>query len=92
MNPLYDALNGAEMAPAGAPASPMNNVPPTDFMGAMRQLQANTGAMLKQAGYDVPGNLTGNPQATVMHLLKSGQIGGAAMQRIRPLLGMLGVR
>ena len=92
MNPLFASLNGTKTGPVSVPDHQNSNAAPIDFASAMGQLQANTGEMLKQAGYSVPGNLAGNPQATVMHLLRSGQIGGAAMQRIRPLLGMLGIR
>ena len=56
---------------------------------AMRQLQANPAQMIKQAGYNVPDEIANNPQAAVMHMIQSGQIGGPMMRRIQPMLNML---
>lgn len=88
MNPLFQALGGARTAPAG-----QTGISPGGGMDErMSQIMANPAGMLRQAGYSVPEEISGNPQATVMHLLRTGQIGGAAMQRIQPILNMLGVR
>lgn len=58
---------------------------------AMQQLRANPMQMLKNAGYQVPDEIAGDPRAVVMHLIQSGQVGGAVMQRIQPFLnGMMG--
>lgn len=56
---------------------------------AMAQLQANPAQMIRQRGFSVPDEIAGNPQATVMHLIQSGQVGGPVMQRIQPMLNML---
>jgi hypothetical protein len=40
----------------------------------------------RKAGYNIPENLAGNPQAMVMHLIQSGQVGGPMMQRILPMM------
>jgi len=57
----------------------------------MQQLQQDPVGMAKQAGYNIPPNLAGNPQAMVQHLIQSGQVGGQklqqAMQMIRQMTG-----
>ena len=57
----------------------------------MQQIQQDPVGMAKQAGYNIPQNLAGNPQAMVQHLIQSGQVGGPklqqAMQMIRQLTG-----
>lgn len=57
----------------------------------LQQLQNDPVGMAKQAGYNIPQNLAGNPQAMVQHLIQTGQIGGPklqqAMQMIRQLTG-----
>lgn len=77
-NPLYNELN--------------KNKPMTK-QDAMRELKAHPAQIIKQAGFNVPDDIAGNPQATVMHLIQSGQVGGPMMQRIQPLLSrMMGRR
>ena len=57
----------------------------------VQQIQKDPIGMAKQAGYNIPDNLAGNPQAMVQHLINSGQIGGPklqqAMQMIRNMTG-----
>lgn len=57
----------------------------------LQQLQNDPVGMAKQAGYNIPPNLAGNPQAMVQHLIQSGQVGGQklqqAMQMIRQMTG-----
>ena len=94
MNP-FQAIMGAmgrQMPQNTAPAQSMNNGQGQDWNAMMWQLQADPGGMLRNAGYNVPDELLGNPQATVMHLLQSGQISNPMMQRIQPLLSRMGVR
>lgn len=74
-NPLFNLLTGGQQQQT--------------FMDMMSQLRANPAQMIRNAGYNVPDEIIGNPQATVMHLIQSGQVGGAAMQRIQPMLNML---
>lgn len=74
-NPLFNLLTGGQQQQT-----------PMDMMS---QLRANPAQMIRNAGYNVPDEIIGNPQATVMHLLQTGQVGGAAMQRIQPMLNML---
>ena len=98
-NPLFDAISGRS-APerddpsrhtpttTNAPVTPPN-APQMTMQDAMRQLQANPAQMIKQAGYNVPDEIANNPQAAVMHMIQSGQIGGPMMRRIQPMLNML---
>lgn len=87
-NTLFGTKQGAEYA------SPMqtNNNNGQDWNALMGQLQANPAEMIRKAGYNVPDELSGNPQASVMHLLRTGQIGGPMMQRIMPMLNRMGVK
>ena len=55
----------------------------------LQQLKSDPIGMGKQRGYQIPDNLAGNPQAMVMHLIQSGQVGGPAMQRIMPMIQKL---
>ena len=55
----------------------------------LRQLQQDPVGMARQAGYNIPQNLAGNPQAMVQHLIQSGQVGGPALQRIMPMMQKL---
>ena len=55
----------------------------------LRQLQQDPIGMAKQAGYNIPPNLAGNPQAMVQHLIQTGQIGGPMMQKIMPMMQRL---
>lgn len=98
-NPLFDAISGRSAperndpshhtpATPNAPVTP-SNVPQMTMQDAMRQLQANPAQMIKQAGYNVPDEIANNPQAAVMHMIQSGQIGGPMMRRIQPMLNML---
>lgn len=70
---LFDKLNGQQ----------------PNMQEQLRQLQQNPGAMARQAGYNIPENLYGNPQAMVQHLIQTGQVGGPMMQRIMPMMQKL---
>lgn len=93
MNPLFGMLNGRpEKAPETAPEAPANRQPQMDWNTAMRQIQANPAGMLKQAGYNVPESAGNDPQKMVMHLIRSGQVGGPMMRMIQPMLARMGVK
>lgn len=93
MNPLFGMLNGqAQMPQEGASENPANNQPTADWNAAMGQLKANPAGLLKQAGFNVPGNVGNDPQRMVMHLIQSGQVGGPMMRMIQPMLNRMGVR
>lgn len=94
MNPFQAIMGGmgqpAQQAPAQAPQ--MGNGQQPNWNALMSQLQSDPAGALKTAGYNVPDELIGNPQATVMHLIQSGQVSSPLMQRIQPLLNRMGVR
>lgn len=55
----------------------------------LEQIKHDPIGMGRQAGYNIPDNLAGNPQAIVQHLIQTGQIGGPMMQRIMPMMQKL---
>lgn len=99
-NPLFDAISGRS-APVrndpshhtpdapNVPVTPSNAPQMTMMQDAMKQLQANPAQMIKQAGYNVPDEIANNPQAAVMHMIQSGQIGGPMMRMVQPMLNRL---
>lgn len=98
-NPLFNALMSGFKPSNGTPKQepvqqPENaqNVPQGQqmaFQSAMRQLQTHPAQLIRQAGYSVPEDIAGNPQAAVMHLIQSGQVGGPMMRMIQPMLNRL---
>ena len=58
----------------------------------MQQLRNDPIGMAKQAGYNVPPNLAGNPPAIFQHLMQTGQITNPMMQRLMPMLQRLGLK
>ncbi len=99
-NPLFNAIMGSFRPPMNQPKQEQPQQPGENaqnanvgqqisFQDAMKQLQANPAQMMKQAGYNVPDNIANNPQASVMHLIQSGQIGGPMMRMIQPMLNKL---
>lgn len=56
----------------------------------MQQLKNDPVGMAKQAGYNIPQNLAGNPKAMVQHLIQSGQVSNPMLQKIMPMLNKLG--
>lgn len=89
MNPLFNSLFGGQQA---APTGQAGSASGPDISALMGQLQANPAEMLGKAGYQVPAEMMGNPQSMVMHLIQSGQVSGPMMQRIQPMMKMLGMR
>lgn len=57
--------------------------------GNLQKLKQDPRAALTQAGVNVPDQLIGNPQAMVMHLIQSGQVGGPALQKVMPMIQRL---
>lgn len=62
------------------------NASQMNMMNAMNQLRSNPVNAIRQAGYNVPDEIAGDPQAVVMHLIQTGQVGGQAMQWLQPML------
>lgn len=55
----------------------------------LSQIKSDPIGMGRKQGYNIPENLAGNPQAMVMHLIQTGQVGGQAMQKIAPMIQRL---
>lgn len=55
----------------------------------MEQLRRDPVGAARQAGYNIPDNLAGNPQAMVQHLIQTGQISNPMLQRIMPMMQKL---
>lgn len=102
-NPLFNSIMGGFKPPVNnqgnsSPTTPQAHVTPPNapkmtMMDAMHELQDHPAQLMKQAGFNVPDEIASNPQASVMHLIQSGQVGGPMMQRIQPLLSrMMGRR
>ena len=75
---LFDKLNGQQ--------------PQMNMQDMMRQIQTNPMGMAQQAGYNIPQNLAGNPQAMVQHLIQSGQVGGQKLQQAMQMMQRMGLR
>ena len=56
----------------------------------LQQLQNDPIGMAKQAGYNIPPNLAGNPQAMVQHLIQTGQVGGPKLQQAMQMIQRMG--
>ena len=98
-NPLFNGLFGGVQSETGrnpyAAAETAQNagkVPQMTIQDALREVNDHPAELFRQAGFNVPRECIGNNQATVMHLLRSGQVGGPVMRMIAPILGRLGVR
>ena len=53
---------------------------------ALQRIQRNPQEFFRQAGVNVPPEIMNDPQAIVMHLINTQQIGGNMMQRIMPMI------
>ena len=62
---------------------------PSNMQEALQKLQSDPGSAIREAGVKIPDNLMGNPQAMVQHLIQTGQVGGAALQRVMPMIQRL---
>jgi len=98
-SPLFNSLNLGRNGAMGTnpPANPGGagmgaGGPQMTIQDALRQVNEHPAECFHQAGLNVPAECYGNNQATVMHLLRSGQVGGPMMRMIAPLLSRLGVR
>ena len=98
-NPLFKGLFGGSSGMMDMNQGTMpdvgrtgGNAPQMTMQDALREVNEHPAEVFRQAGFSVPKECFGNNQATVMHLLRSGQVGGPMMRMIAPLLGRLGVR
>ena len=54
---------------------------------ALRRLQSNPQEFFRRAGVNVPAEMMNNPQAMVMHLMQTNQVGNnPMMQMIRQMM------
>ena len=58
----------------------------------LKQLQSNPKEFIQRTGLNIPEEIMNNPQAMVMHLINSGQVGGPMLQRILPMIRQMGGR
>jgi len=63
-----------------------------NMQSQLQQLQRDPLGMAKQAGYQIPENLAGNPQAMVQHLIRTGQVSSPMLQKIMPLMQRMGIK
>ncbi|MBR5109901.1 MAG: hypothetical protein IK099_06875 [Clostridia bacterium] len=82
-NPLFKQLYGDQPAPT------QHSQQPVDMRQAMTELQAHPAQLIRQAGFTVPDEIAGNPQAAAMHIIQSGQVKSPILQRLQPMLNML---
>ena len=52
----------------------------------LQELKTNPIEFARQKGYNIPSNLANDPQAMVMHLVNSGQVGGQTLQKLMPMI------
>jgi len=56
----------------------------------LRQLQQNPKEFIQKCGANIPENLMNDPQAMVQHMIMTGQVSNPVMQRILPMIRMMG--
>lgn len=81
-NPLFESLQGGNA---------QNVRPQMSMQDVMNSLRSNPVQTIRQAGFNLPDEVGNNPQSIVTYLIQSGQVGGPALQRIRPMLSMMGM-
>ena len=52
----------------------------------MQKVRNDPIGMAKQKGYEIPPELSGDPEAMVMHLINSGQVSNPVLQKIMPMI------
>lgn len=52
----------------------------------LNKMQSNPQEFYKNAGVNVPPEIVNNPEAVVMHLINTNQVGGPMLQRIMPMI------
>lgn len=58
-------------------------------MAMLAQLKTNPLGALRQAGFNVPKNMS-NPQAIIQHLMNSGQVSQQQLNQAQQMAGMFG--
>lgn len=77
-NPFFNALGG----------SATGNMNP---MQMLSQLKSNPLGLLRQAGFNVPDNIS-NPQAIIQHLMNSGQISQQQLTQAQQMAQNFGMK
>ena len=67
----------------------VGNVPRVNPMQMLQQLQQNPAQMLRQAGLNVPDNLS-SPNDIIQHLMSSGQVSQEQYNKAREMAKMFG--
>jgi hypothetical protein len=62
------------------------------FQDALKQVTDNPAECFRAARVNVPNEIMHDQQKTVMHLIRTGQVGGPAMRMIAPILGKMGIK
>ena len=62
------------------------------FEDALREVNEHPEECFRAAGFNVPKEIMGDQQKTVIHLIRSGQVGGPMMRMIAPLLNRSGIK
>ena len=62
------------------------------FQQALQEVNENPAECYRAAGFQVPKEIMGDQQKTVMHLIRTGQVGGPMMRIIAPILARAGVK
>ena len=61
-----------------------------NVQNALRKLQEDPKEFLRKAGVNVPDELMNDPQAIVMHLIRSGQVSSPMINAIMPMIRNMG--
>lgn len=56
----------------------------------LKQLQSNPAEFIRNAGMNVPEEILNDPKAMVQHLIMTGQVSSPVLQRIMPMIKMMG--
>lgn len=67
----------------------LGNNTPKSQAPSVEQLKRNPSSTLKQAGFNIPGNMT-DPTQIINYLLQSGQISNPRLQMAQRILGGVG--
>ena len=56
----------------------------------LRNLQQNLGEYIQKAGANIPEEIRNDPQAMVMHMIRTGQVSNPMMKQIMPMIQRMG--
>ena len=59
---------------------------------SLKQVTDNPAECFRAAGVNVPKEIMNDQQKTVMHLIRTGQVGGPAMRIVGPILARMGIK